>query len=1125
MKKTMWKTTFREIWHSLGRFLAIMAIVALGVGLFVGLKVTKPFMIETAQDYLTEKKFYDFRLVSTLGFEEEDVAYFTALPEVAAAEGSYTFDILYQYGEEESSNVMKTHSLTENVNQLTVLYGRMPENAEECVVDSRLFGEEALGQTIRLSAENEEDDLENFAKKEFTIVGVVQSSYYIQFERGNSSLGTGTVSGFMYLLPEAYDSEVYTEIFVKFDKDFDLYSEAYDAFIEQKDAEWEGYLTIAGDRRFQDIVSEAKEELADAKAEFEEEKADAEAELADAKLELDDAAAELADGRKEIEDGKQEIADAYAEIAEKEAELADGEAKLKEKEDKLLDGEQEYLDGMKEWQDNSDEVDYAMDMLKEARAQLDAQEAEILQQEAILLQQEAALLQQEKDLLAYEAYLLMQNGGVLSPEDAAAIEASKAQIAEGKAQLEAAKTQIAAGKEEIAAYRVQVNEGIGELELANGQLAAAYMELMDAKEEIEDGKQEIADAKAEIEDGKRQLADAKQELADAEAELADAEAELADGEAEYRDSLKEYEDGVREFQEEIADAEAEIADAEQEIADLEEPDTYVLGRDTNVGYMFMDSDSDIVDNIANVFPVFFFLVAALVCMTTMNRMIEEQRTQIGVLKALGYSNSTIMCKYLFYAGTASFVGCVSGFWLGSFVLTKIIWNAYGIMYDVTELCYFIDWPIAILSMLVSLLCSMGTTWFSCRRELNEVAATLMRPKAPKAGKRVFLEYFPIVWKHLKFLQKVSIRNVLRYKKRFFMMVMGISGCTALLVTGFGIQDSISDIVNIQYEEILLYDMSVTFRDAPDEAVLAECHEVMNGRTEQYDMLLETSVDIQANGMTKSLSLIVPKEPENLSAYIDIHSTDGEPLTFPGVNEAIITHKLAENFGLQIGDPVELVDENHNIINATISGISQNFVDNYAFLHPDTYRQQWEEPEFKTAYMNLSKDKSVDAHLLSADLMKIEDGANVTVSEDVANRFNNMLGSMDFIVVVIIFCAAALAFIVLYNLTNINITERIREIATIKVLGFYKKETATYVFRENLILTAIGAIVGLFLGKVFHAFVMSCINIDMVAFDVRIKGISYVYSILFTFGFAWMVNKFMAGKIDKISMTESLKSVD
>ena len=354
-----------------------------------------------------------------------------------------------------------------------------------------------------------------------------------------------------------------------------------------------------------------------------------------------------------------------------------------------------------------------------------------------------------------------------------------------------------------------------------------------------------------------------------------------------------------------------------------------------------------------------------------------------------------------------------------------------------------------------------------------------------------------------------------------MMIIGISGCTALLVAAFGINDSVKGVVGMQYSEIQLYDMSATFKDTPDEETMEEFEELLTGRSESCEMFLETSLDISANEVSESVYLIVPQNPEKIADYIDLHTLEGEKISFPGEGEAIITHKLADELGVQIGDSVELSDEDYNRFQVTVSGISQNFVSSYVFLSPETCTNMWKEPEYNTAYINTPKEQTEDIHLLSADLLNQEKVANVTISADVRDRFESMMSSMNYIVFLIIMCAAALAFIVLYNLTNINITERIREIATIKVLGFYKKETSTYVFRENLILTAIGGIAGLLLGKVFHAFIMSCIKVEMVAFDVRVNPASFVL----TFVFAWFVNLVMSGKIDKISMTESLKSVD
>lgn len=1111
MKKTMWKTTVREIRLSLGRYLAILAIVALGVGLFSGLKITKPLMIDTADDFFREKNLYDFRLVSTYGFEDADVAFLAEQDEVRSVQGSYTYDVLYNFGDSDATMVMKVHSLTAGINELSVLAGRLPENAKECIVDSNLYGEDAIGQTIHLSVDNEEDTLDSFRTKEFTITGIANASYYIQFERGNTSIGNGKVDGFMYVLPEAFDSEIYTEVFVRLLQDFPLYSEEYDAYIEQQEVLWEEHLNESADQRFDRIQAEAYEELDKARQEFETEKADAEAELFDAKVKLDDAAKEIADGKAQIADGKAQISDGkreisagYAQIRENEQTLDAGAAQLEANKALMEEKEQELAEGIAVWEANKALLDEQKAPLEAAEAELNAQEEE--------------LLAKEQELLALKAQL---ESGMIPEEQRPVMEemlaAGMIEIEAGKVQIAAARQQIAEGYSQIAEAEAQMEAGWAELELGRQQLEAGKAQITAAEAELSSGRAQIAE-------GKRSLAVAEEELADAEQEIADAEAELAEGEAEYADGLKEYADGLAEFETEIADAEAEIADAEKEIQDMELPDCYVLGRDTNVGYVCLDNDSSIVKDVADVFPVFFFLIAALVCMTTMNRMIEEQRTQIGILKALGYSRSTIMGKYLFYAGSAAGIGCISGYFLGTFLLSRVIWSAYRMMYNLSTLNYFIDWKLAVISLICSMICSMGVTWFSCRMELSEVAASLMRPKSPKAGKRVFLEYVPFIWKRLSFLVKVSIRNVFRYKKRFFMMIIGISGSMALLVTGFGIQDSIADVTVMQYNEILKYHMGVTFRDVPDAKTMEAFEDVIEGRVSAQDMFMEGSVDLTFNGNTKSVSIVVPQSAETFGEYIDLHTLDGESIAFPKMGEAVLSHKIAETYGIQIGDTVQLMDEEHHAFEVTISDICQNFVYNYIFLHADTCTQRWKAPEWKAAYMNVPED-GADIHLLSADLMALEEIANVTVNQDVQERFDNMMASMDFLVVVIIFCAAVLAFIVLYNLTNINITERIREIATIKVLGFYKKETASYVFRENVALTAIGSLAGLFLGKIFHAFVMSCIDIDMVAFDVRINPDSYLYSMILTFVFAWLVNTFMSGKLDKISMTESLKSVD
>lgn len=991
MKSMMKKTTLREIRQSLGRYLAIFAIVALGVGFFAGLKVTKTVMVESAHDYLLKHQLFDYRLLSTLGFQEEDVQALEQKEHVRAVEGAVEADILYVYGEG-NEGVLKAHTLLERINGLELVAGRMPETSSECIVDANRYGEEALGSKIILSENNEQKDLDNFAFPEYTIVGIAQASAYIQFERGNSSLGNGRVDGFMYLLPQGFATDYYTEIYVKFDMDHRIYSPQYDAYMAEREPQWKEYCQEQGERRYLAVVEEAQTELADAKKDLEKEKAEAEKELAGAEQELKEAEAEIADGE--------------AKLAEGEAKIADQLARIEREEEKLT----------------------------EARAAIE--------------QQKAGLAEAEQALASSE-YL----------------------------------PQMAAARQQ--------------LELAERQLA----------------------------DGEAALADAEKQIDDAQAELTENRQKLTQAREELNQGREEYRSAREEFEEQMAEAEQKIADAETDIAAIQKPRTYVLGRDTNVGYALFENDSSIVEGIANVFPVFFFLVAALVCMTTMNRMVEEQRTQIGVLKALGYGNGSIMGKYLFYAGSAALGGCAAGYFLGIFIFPLVIWKAYAMMYRLGNVVFVFDWLAALLCLGASLLCSMGTTWVSCRHTLKASAAGLMRPKAPKAGKRIFLERMVFLWNRLKFLHKVSIRNIVRYKKRLFMMVLGISGCTALLVTGFGVRDSVTSIADQQYKEIQTYQLNITLDDeaGENETLRQEIYRVLDTLGGEYTCAYETSLDLQTSEGPKSVNLIVAENPSEFGAYIDLHTPSGEAIPYPGPGEIVLCDKLAGKYRIKAGDSLRLRSQDGPELSAVMSGVCENYIFNYAYVDRQTYEEALGPLTFKNLYVNLPQE--ADVHEVSAALMNLEHVASVQVNADMLVRFSSMMSSMNYIVFVVIGCAAALAFIVLYNLNNINITERIREIATIKVLGFYRNETSSYVFRENTVLTAMGCALGLVLGKLLHIYVMHEVDIDMISFDVHVRPVSYLLSVLLTFAFTWIVNRIMAGKLNRINMAESLKSVD
>lgn len=1066
MKSMMKRNTFREIKKSFGRYFAILAIVALGVAFFSGLKITQSVMVHSADVYLKDLQFYDYRLVSTLGFTEENVEALAEKEDVRAAEGAISAEILYKDAGE-NERVIKMHSITEKVNKLKLVAGEMPQSADECVVDSALFSEDAIGSKLVLSENNTADDLDKFAYKEYTITGLVQSPCYIQFERGNTSIGNGRISGFAYILKDGFAVDYDTEIYIKFDEDYDIYSDEYDSYMDAKEADWEAYTKEQADIRYEKIVKDAQDELDEKKEELEEKRAEAEAELESAKL-------QLTDGETEISDGKNQIASAKTELSAKASELQSGK-----------------------------------DALSSKAAELESASQQISGQESALAAKKAEYEQGLNAYLAAKQQVMDQRNS---------LEAAKAQLTENTPGYEEMLAQIEAGLTEVAGAEAELNAKNAELEAAAGQLSSAESQLAAAKQQIEDGKNALAAAEAELTDGENQLAAAKEQIEEKEDQLEAAETELADG-------LLQYQENQSEFDEQMQDADDQIADAQSKIDEIEKPETYVLDRNTNVGYVCLKNDSGVVKGIANVFPVFFFLVAALICMTTMNRMVEEQRTQIGVLKALGFSEGKIMGKYLFYSGSAAISGTLIGYVLGIHFFPLVIITAYGIVYKMGGIYYVSDLPLALVSLTVAVLCSVGTTWLSCHKELKEVAADLMRPKAPKAGKRVFLEHVPFIWKRLKFLQKVSVRNIVRYKKRFFMMVIGISGCTALLVMGFGVRDSVVAVADQQYEEIQLYDIGVTLKDGkmPGEANLKSLDSVLENENAAGMYAMEKTIDLVTDKGTKSIHMVAVENPDEVGDFISLHTKKQEPIAYPKEGEAVLSKKVAETYAVKKGDTILLRDSDNNEMHLKVTGICENHIYNYVYIAPESYEKQIGDVVFKNVYVRLP-DAS-DIHEVSAALMKADGVTAVTVNSDMLSRISQMMSCMNYIVIIIIICAGALAFIVLYNLNNINITERVREIATIKVLGFYPKETASYVFRENMVLTAIGCGLGLILGKWFHRFVMGEIQIDMVSFNVQINAVSYLFSVLLTMGFAWIVNCMMTGKLERINMAESLKSID
>ena len=729
------------------------------------------------------------------------------------------------------------------------------------------------------------------------------------------------------------------------------------------------------------------------------------------------------------------------------------------------------------------------------------------------------------------------------------LESAVRQYEDGKAQLAQANWQLTEAKREYEEQKKEVDDAFAE---ADAQLADAKAQLDDAKQQLDDGwqeildgEQELADAKAEIEENEQKLLDAKteieegwQELLDGEAEIADGEqqiaeneqklidgrADLEEGRQELDDGWQEYEDGRQEAEQELADGWQEIMDGRDELASLERPEWYVLGRGTNVGYASFEGDCDRMESLSTVFPTMFFLVAARVALTTMTRMVDEERGVIGAYKALGYGRMRIASKYLIYAAVPSVLGSLFGIVLGNQTLPRICWSAYLMMYRGPSLLVVHQPVFNTIGCVASAACTLGATAFACRSELRETPASLLQPKAPKAGKRIFLEYIRPLWKRLKFTQKVTCRNLFLYKRRLFMTIVGIAGATGLLLTGFGIKDSVSGIVEKQYSEIYLYDTIVSLKD---NEVSDGAREILDGDSfDGWMTVMKKSTDLMAGDASYSGYVLVPENAEDLGTYINLRDRKtGESVEFTE-GSVLVTEKLAGLLGVDVGGTITIENESGRRVDFTVTGIVENYVYHYLYISPELYESEMNEPFEPSEIDAVCVETDGEAReAIAAQLQEQEGVATAGFTEDTRASFDDLVESLNSIILVIIFCAGALAFVVLYNLTNINVTERQRELATIKVLGFRDGEVAGYIYRETSLLTILGCAVGLAFGVLMHSFVIQTVEVDMVMFGRTVEPLSFVYSALLTLLFAVIVDLVMYPKLKKIDMVESLKSVD
>lgn len=833
-----------------------------------------------------------------------------------------------------------------------------------------------------------------------------------------------------------------------------------------------------------------------------------------------EAEAQLVAAEAQITDAENQLAAADAQLTEKEQECAAGEDELAAAKEELENGEAQVTAGLAQIADGEAQASAYQKQLEDGEAQLNAAKAQIEEGEAQIEANRSKLEEGEAQLAAARAQIVDGEQQIASYQQT--IQSGEAQLAEGR------KT-IADGESQLADAKQTISNGESQIAEAKQSIADGETQLAEAKQTIADGESQLAEAKQTIADGETQLADAKQEIANGKISLADAKQEIADKEKELEDGKAEYEKAKADAEPEIADAKQEIADGEKTLADLKKPTWYVWGRNKVTSTESFGQDAGRISNIGKFFPVIFFLVAALVSLTTMTRMIEEQRQQIGTLKALGYSDGVIAFKYFAYAMLSTVSGALAGVVVGEKILPWVIMNAYGMLY--TGLPYYmtpLNWEQGGLAILASAACTGVATIAACYKELAAGPAELMRPEAPKNGKRIFLERIGVLWKHLNFTQKSTVRNLVRYKKRFFMTVIGIGGCMGLILVGFGLQDSITAIAKNQFVSLFTYQANAVLNSDVDESE----KEALQTDLENYsgiDELLEMycqNIELQTDKKTVDAVLEVPKELTNFNDFYAFRDRkSGEVYEFPTDGGAAISEKTATMLGVKAGDTVQL-KKGDDIVDVKISIIVENYVRHYLYLAPDLYEELFGGvPDYNQLLMKYQDTSSNYETALGEKIMTYDGVAAISFTSDLIDQIDNMLRSLDIVIVVLIVSAGLLAFVVLYNLNNINITERQRELATLKVLGFFDGEVASYVYRENMVLTLFGVIAGMGIGTFLHQCVIQTVEVDLMMFGRNVFPRSYGWSALITLAFALFVNFMMFYRLRKIDMIESLKSVE
>lgn len=1073
MRNPLFKDTFREIKKSKGRFLSVFAIITLGVSFFTGIKVASPVMEVTADKYYDQNDLMDLTVVSNLGLTDKDINSISKIDGISNVYPTYSKEVLTSIGTNQLA--LKVHGLPEKsnsdyINKIRITEGRYPKSDGECLIeDSKDI---PLGSTIKIYGDNNEDLSTTLKHNEYKVVGKVETPYYIAKAKGSSNIGSGTLNSFIMVLNNEFKLNNYTESYITVDeaKGLNSYSKEYEDKVQNIE---DKLVDLGKDRaslRYKEIIKDANEKLSEGKSKLQEEKTKAYNELDKAKTKIENSRSKIKNSEQDLDKKENQV---KSEISSAEKAISSASEKLSLSEIEL----NKQINVFNTSKDSAQqEINKAKDKLKEQEDEVGKLKEYIASIEQVLSNE---YLDEEK---RKELEFILEKS---------------------KQKLEVSEIALSQAREEIAKQEQVFKDTQNKLLLA--------------KTDIEKNKELINSQKSNLDVKKKE---AESEFKNARYKLEQGKKELEKGQATYLKNKKEVEFKLQKAQDEI-DRE------EKKIKDIKNGKWYILDRNTNYGFVDYKNSANSIESISKIFPVFFFSLAALICLTTMTRMVDEQRINIGTMKALGYDTGSIMLKYILYSLLASVLGSVLGNLIGLTVFPSVIYNAYASMtYTLPKVTLVFSVRLIVLSTLIAILTTTLASVYSCYKELKEVPSMLMRPKAPTEGKRILLERISFIWNRLNFTQKVTFRNLFRYKKRFFMTVIGISGCSALLLTGFGIKDSISSIVDNQYGQIIKYNLTLNYGKDVDKNSKTKEEKVIDSddRINNCLNIKNKSYKVISNSVEKDVNIVVPENINEINKFITLKNRVSNKKYTLNNKGVFITEKLAKLLKVKDGDSIVLKNEDNKEFKVKVSGIVENYVGHYLYMSPKLYKNTFNENvKFNEVLINTKDGISQDK--LGKDMMNLDNVNSATFNTNAKSSFSDMITNLNSVVILIIVSAGALAFIVLYNLTNVNISERIREIATIKVLGFYDNEVSSYVFRENIILTVIGTILGLILGVFLHKFIMTTAELEFVMFGRDIKPISFILSGMLTFIFATLVNLCMYFKLKKVKMVESLKSVD